>query len=284
MVQKLTGFYGGSQAYTHFNKDNLFIEVSNYHYCCWVRTEKNNSIAALEIFTIDEQLGFDWNDIFYEIGKQSVLTDKSYNLVTIFYNTNENVLVPAYKFNAANADGYLDLMFGTNENTVIKYDSIDFGGEAMYNVYRINAMLSTMIKSNFLTITEFHTYTGLLKHLTVDSDKTQGNAINLYFYNKMFIAIVLKNNKLQIAQRFIYSTPEDVLYYALNFTNVYKLTKDADPLFVSGMVDQNGSVLNLLKQHFSSVYIAYPNTNEVAFESNAEFPIHYFTPFFNLQV
>lgn len=284
MVQKLIGFYGGSQAYAHFNKDNFFIEVSNHHYCCWVRTEKNNSIAALEVFTIDEQLGFDWSDIFYEIGKQSVLVDKSYNLVTLFYNTNENVLIPAYKFNAANADGYLDLLFGANENCVIKYDSIDFGGEAMYNVYRINATLGTMIKTNFLTITEFHTYTGLLKHLTIDTNKQQGNCINLYFYNNTFIAIILKNNKLQIAQSFIYNTPEDILYYCLNFTETYKIAKDADPLFVSGIVEQNGAILNLLKQHFASVYIAYPNANEIAFDNNSEYPTHYFTPFFNLQV
>lgn len=284
MVQKLIGFYGDSQAYTHFNKDNFFIEVSNHHYCCWVRTEKNNSIAAFEVFTIDEQLGFDWSDIFYELGKQSVLVDKSYNLVTLFYNTNENVLVPAYKFNAANADGYLDLLFGANENSVIKYDSIDFGGEAMYNVYRINAILSTMIKTNFLTITEFHTYTGLLKHVTINTNKQQGNCINLYFYNNTFIAIILKNNKLQIAQSFVYTTPEDVLYYCLNFTETYKIAKDADPLFVSGIVEQNGTILSLLKQHFASVYLAYPNANEIGFENNAEYPTHYFTPFFNLQV
>jgi len=284
MVQKLVAFYGDTNTYTHVNKNNFFIEASNGHYVCWVRTEKDNSIAAVEVFTVEDEANFDWNDIFYEIGKQSSLHDKSYNLVTIFYHNNENVLVPAHKFNASNADAYLDLMFGAKENTVVKYDSVDFGGELMYNVYRVNALLNTMVKTNFLTVTEFHHYSGLLKHLTIEDKKLQGNNINVYFYHQSFSVIVLKNNKLQIAQSFKFSCPEDVLYYCLNLNNTFKLSTQADPIIISGFIEQNGAIINLLNQHFSNVLIASPNADEIAFETNAQFPAYYFTPFFNLQV
>ena len=284
MVQKIIGLYSNNQAYTHFNKSNLFVEISNSHLAVCVRTESNNNIIAVEVFSINEQISFDWDDIFYEIRKQSVLLDKTYIIANIFYNNNESVLVPAYKFNAGTATGFLDIMFGSNDNCVEKYDSIDFWGEQMYNVYRINPALSTLIKTNFITITEFHTYSGLLKNLSIQKDNQQGDGLYVNFYNQSFIAFVIKNKKNQLIQTFKYTIPEDVLYYLLNLVENFKLVLTSDPLTISGMIEQNGTIIQLLQKHFANVYIASVDNSEIAFEQDTRYPLHYFTPFFNLQV
>lgn len=125
MVQKIIGLFGDTQLYTHFNTNTLFLEISNYHFACWVKEENNQKIVAVELFHFEDN-NIEWDDLFYDFRKQSALLDKSYNKTNIFYNFNENVLIPAFKFNAGNATNYIDLIFGNNDNTVVKYNHINF--------------------------------------------------------------------------------------------------------------------------------------------------------------
>ncbi len=282
MVQKLVGLFGNNQFYTHFNENSLFIEISSHHFACWVKEESSESIVAVEHFKIEEN-NTDWEDVFYELRKQSALLDKSFNKTNIFYNFNEAVLIPAYKFNAGNASNYIDLMCGTNDNTVVKYDSINFFGEEIFNTYRVDAALSTFIQKNFLSVQEYHCYTGTLKEINKEQ-KADGDIIYLNLYQNKFIVLVIKNKKLHLIQTFNYTTNEDVLYYLLNIADTYKIAPTADPIIASGMIEEQGNLLKLLQQHFLKIYIATTNSDAIAFENNVHYPIQFLTPFFNLQV
>ncbi|MBX2932259.1 MAG: DUF3822 family protein [Chitinophagaceae bacterium] len=282
MVQKIIGLFGDNQLYTHFNTNSLFVEISNHHFACWVKIDNNDKVAAVELFSLEEE-NIDWDDTFYDLRKQSALLDKSYNKTHFFYNFNESVLIPAYKFNAGNASNYIDVIFGTNDNTVVKFDNINFYGEEMYNAYRVNAQLATIIQKTFLSVQEHHTYTGILKGI-IDEQNAQGNIIFINFYQKKMIIWVVKNKKLQIIQTFQHTSNEDVLYYLLNIANTYSIAPSADPIIASGMIEEQGDLIKFLQQYFLKIYIASTNTTEVAFENNTNYPLHYFTPLFNLQV
>lgn len=281
MVQKIIGLFGDTQLYTHFNTNTLFIEISNHHFACWVKEENNQKVVAVELFHFEDN-NIEWDDLFYDFRKQSALLDKSYSKTNIFYNFNENVLIPAFKFNAGNAANYIDLIFGNNDNTVVKYNHINFFGEEIYNTYRVNATLATLIQKDFFTVQEYHTYTGILKGL-VEDDNVKGDTVLLNFYQKQFSLMVIKNKQLHIAQTFQYQTNQDVLYHLMNVANTFKIAPTADPIIVAGNIEEQGSLMKLLQQHFLKIYIASTNIENIAFENNTNYPLHYFTLFFNMQ-
>ena len=78
-----------------------------------------------------------------------------------------------------------------------------------------------------------------------------------------------------------YETPEDVLYYLLNIAEQFELSRTDLSLHISGLVDLQYKLFRELTNYFRSITVQNFDRTLLQLEIT-EFPIHYFTPFFNL--
>ncbi len=279
MVQKTIGIYSDTSSYSPFNEDTLIVEVSNEHIACLVKNVKTNSVTAFEFFKLEIE-GGDWDDIFYEIRTNSGLLDKSYEATRIYYNLPENTFIPSYKFTGPNANLFLSLVHGDDAKSSIYHDTVK-GDVDFVNAYRIKNNLLETVNRNFLSIQGQHVYTSILNMLAEDETIKKEILMKVQFYHAYFIVTVMRNGKLQLMQRFNYQTPEDVLYHLLNVAEKFELV--VPRLQLSGFIDLQSPTYQYLQQHFTDIYMELVELEEPMNQKINNYPLHYFSPFFNLQ-
>ena len=279
MVQKTIGIYSDTPSYSPFNEDTLIVEISCDHIACLVKNVKTANITAFEFFKLEVE-GNDWDDIFYELRTNSGLLDKSYTASKVYYNLAENVFIPSYKFTDANANLFLTLVHGDDLKSTIFHDIIKSDVDFV-NVYRVKNSLLETVNRSFLSIECHHIFTSILNTVFEDESSSRTNLLKVQFYDAYFIATVLRNGKLQLLQRFDYQNAEDVLYHLLNITERFELM--AVRLQLSGFIDLQSSTYQYLQQNFADIYIDEVNAEQPISHKITSYPLHYLSPFFNLQ-
>lgn len=282
MIQKTIGLYNEASAHSPFSKDTLIIEVSNGHVACLVKSEEEQKITAFEFFNIELDNN-DWEEVFYELRTNSGLMDKSFTETLVFYHVQEAVLVPAYKYNSSVNDAYLNLLFGEDEKTIVQAKSLTVEEEKIYVVYRINQTLHETVNRNFLSIQEFHLYNGVLNFITSDGMNKEAEYLHINFYAKHFVVSAFKNKQLQIIQSFSFTTSDDVLYNILNVADKFKLSTVHLKLSVAGNINTNEEVFKKLSNYFRQIKVLNVTMQQSALEKLSAYPLHYFSPYFNLQ-
>ena len=282
MIQKTIGLYSDTTGHSPFNKDTLVIEVCNQHVVCFVKSENDQKVTSLEFFKIEID-GNDWDEIFYEIRVNSGLIDRSYNNTQVFYHFNEIVLVPAYKYNEASNDAFLNLIFGEVEKCITKTEVLKIKSEKIFSVYRIQQTLHETIHRNFLSITEHHVYNGILNGVVNQSNDKLSDFICVNFYYKHFVVYAFKSNQLQIIQSFDFTNAEDALYHILNIANKFKISTQVDTLMLGGIIEKTDPLFAYLQQQFKHLFLVEVDASQNGLDKLQSYPLHYFSPFFNLQ-
>ena len=259
--------------------DRLVLEVAKTHIACMIRN-KNRQISAFELFTFTDNEAADFRALFPLIIANSKLLHKSFSEAEVFINNEFSLLVPIFQFSREIAPDYLTIMFGEDAGSKIQFEHVP-AEPGMINVYRIEEELMNVLADNLPNITYKHTWSNIIKNILSDTFSLPVHFIYIQFYNTFIIVTVIKNGKLQIIQSFIYESPEDVLYYLLNISERFELNNNQLTLQISGLIDLNFTMYRELITYFRHVEVS--NTNQTkAVVDIKEFPLHYFTPFFNL--
>jgi hypothetical protein len=153
----------------------------------------------------------------------------------------------------------------------------------MMNVYRVPEELMTILLQNLTEVTFQHTYSNIVKLAASNISAFPSECIYIQFYNTFIIVTVIKNGKLQIIQSFIHETTEDVLYNLLNISRRFELNIDDLSIQISGMIDLDFTLYKELITYFRHVEVQNVNKSGLLLDIK-EYPLHYFTPFFNLSL
>lgn len=282
MIQKTIGLYNEASAHSPFSKDTLIIEVSNEHVACLVKSEDEEKVTAFEFFTVELDNN-DWEEVFYELRTNSGLMDKSYTQTLVFYHVQEAVLVPAYKYNSSVNDAYLNLLFGEDDTTIVQAKSLTVEDEKIYVVYRVNQTLHETINRNFLSIQEYHLYNGILNFVTSEGMNKEAEYMHINFYAQHCVISAFKNKQLQIIQSFSFTTADDVLYNILNVADKFKLTPATMRLAIAGTINTNEEVFKKLSSYCKQIKLLPVALQQTSLEKLSVYPLHYFSPYFNLQ-
>jgi hypothetical protein len=260
--------------------DRLIVEVGKNHIACLRKKEHKRTVSAFELFNFTDREAADFPKLLTAISLQSKLFNKSFPAVQVFINHELSLLVPVFKFNAEIAEDYLDIVFGEDQFSKIQYEHLPVE-PGMMNVYRVSEELLRNLNRNFTNLTLRHTYSNIVKTIVSDIYSFPPDCVYVQFYNTFIIVAVIRNEKLQIIQSFIYEAPEDVLYNLLNLVRQFNLNIDTITLQISGMIDLHYTLYRDLITYFRHVEVHNVHSSSLDIDIK-EFPLHYFTPFFNL--
>jgi hypothetical protein len=281
MVHKLIGFYGDRPEYTPKATDQLAIEIGNHQIVCLVKNSLTSEIDAIELFQID-QSKVDWSDILFEIKQNSKILGPSYSDTSVFYNFQEALVLPLAKMSATAAEDYLSLIFGEDEKTETKFDSINTDLPTV-TIYRIKKSLTELLNRNFLLFKTQHTYTNILNNL-LNREKLPVVFLKLIVYQNNFIVVLLKDHELQLIQSYSFSNSDDILYYLISITNQTNLSPLQAQLEVSGLIDLHKDLLEQLKKSFGIVSFDLVSNQEAIMSTPSNYSPYFLTPFYKLMV
>lgn len=260
--------------------DRLLLEVGKTHIACINTNEHKKTISAFELFNFTENEAADFSKLFAALSAESKLLDKSYPATQVFINNEFSLLVPVFKFNKEIAADYLNVIFGEDLLSAIHFDHLPIE-PGMMNAYRVSKSLINFLHDNFPKVTFRHTYSNIIKTIVSDISAYPAECIYIRFYNTFLIVTVAKDEKLQLIQSFMYEVPEDILYHLLNIAERFGLNRERLILEISGMIDLHFTLYRNLITYFRHVEVQNVHSLKLL-PGVKEYPLHYFTPFFNL--
>ena len=279
MVTKWIGLYGNKPNYTNKSTNHLFVEISPTQVVYLVKNTVNAQMEAIEIFQFSINHG-DWSDIFFEIKEQSALIGLSFSNTSIYFNINEALLLPLNNLSASSAEDFLSLVYGPEENTIIKHDKIEYS-VPFVTIYRIKNSLIDILNRNFILFNIQHTYSPILRDV-LERDNLSPIFLKLVVYHQHIVVVYVKNNQLQLTQSYSFKNSDDILYYLLGIIQQDGYTAIQTQIEISGLIDQQIGLYDQFKKSFGIVSydeINLDNTIKIGLE---KYPVYTFTPFYKL--
>ncbi len=167
----------------------------------------------------------------------------------------------------------LDLVFGEQHDALIKTD-VDATRDR-HTIYTVPKQVDSVMTYLFSSHISKHLYSLLpaMKGFT-------GNELNCIFCNNNFIAMLLKDGKLQAIQTYQYKSPEDAVYYLLHLCESFDVVVNDTNVHLNGMISEQSNLYNEISKYFLNLQfeslpagITYP-------EAMSEYPAHYFSHLF----
>ena len=279
MARKIIGIYNNIK--NTADTDQLIIEIGNSHLACLVKDTVLQQVKEFEVFELAKGTS-DWSDIFYEIREASQIVSRSFLDTHCYYNFEEAIIIPEQKFSAAAAEDYLSLVYGESNRHDVKYDTL-ISGTQMVNAYRVRKSIHELVGRHFLLYKPHHTYTKIVNDI-LKRDQLEDHFLKIQFYSNHFIVAVVKDKKLQIIQSFPYNIDDDVLYFLLSLIKQFGIDTSHSILEVSGMYDPGSSLHQQVVKLFGRISFDTMQADGLFASALANFPAHYFTPFYKLPV
>ena len=260
--------------------DQLIIEIAKSHIACIVSKDNPKGITGYELFSFKDDEIASFPALFENVSAHSKILNNPWSSSSIYLNNEFCLPVPIFKFNKDISADYLNVVFGEDSLSKVQFEHLPIEPGIM-NVFRINEDWFNYLNTTSSKVTFHHTYSNIIRRLAYKSFVYPSEFISLQFYNTFMIVIVLQDGDFQLIQNFTYETPEDVLYYVLNITKQLKLFSEKLTLEICGMIDLDFQLYRELIKYFKNVMVQNVIASALLVNIN-EYPLHYFTPFFNL--
>ncbi len=241
----------------------LALRVGEKH-CCFAITDKTGDrLYSLAYYSVDELQGNPVRDIF----NQHEELNHPFYKVLISYDHPQSTLVPAQHYRQEDAGLLLSTLYGTHGQTAVVSESIP--DWQVYNVYEVPVELHDWFRQRFAAGKYWHQFT----LSTRDADADPEGRLLVDFRTDDFAVLAAAGGKLLLTQTFLYSTPEDVLYYLLKICQQFGLSQQKVQVSLSGLIDKQSVLYKELYQYF--IHLEFREARWSIPDS--EYPAHFFT-------
>jgi len=273
MVQKNFGIYGEASVAAR-----LYVEIGEKYIACFSIAESDKALHSFELFEFSETDSLDFEELLRVIKLHSKLFDQSFVAVNIIWSNKQSTAIPTTIYSDETAADYLLLETGFSAPGALLKDNT---GKQTVGYY-ISPDDVTAIKHYFPAAKCSHKKALLYsKQSSINQD---GHIVKIAFYIGQFSLVVYKNGEVQLCQQCDYQTTEDVLYYLLNDMQQTGIEREQAVVYIGGMIDKASSLFKELNLYIASLKTDNLTPEQLNKEAFAEYPAHYFSPFYNLVV
>jgi len=244
----------------------LSMRIGQQHFSFSITDKTGSDLYALAYYTHDE-INSDTLSLVYT---QHPELHDSFYCVQVCYDHPDSILVPAEYHQEAAQRSLLDTMYGCHVASSVVSEAVNEW--KLYNVYAVPEGIREWIGRIYPSFNDRHHYTMTLEQMPKDP----ADHLLIDFTPAEFSFIVLKENKILIAQTLAYTTPEDILYYLLKTCNQFSLSRGEVQLFISGMIEKESQLYRELYLYFLNVSFREPAWKIFSNEDNG-YPAHFFT-------
>lgn len=260
----------------------LLLEIARSHLVWMALDGSNRNIIAFELFTINEKEASDLQQTLTYVSKHSSLSGKAFLATEIIINNEFCLPFPSAKFDKEIAADYTNVAFGEDPFSETRFESI-VAEQEIISLFRIKKDVLNISRSQFSNVTVRHTWPNIIKTLLAKASLFPSDYISVRFYNTFIIVAIVKASNIHFIQSFVYENPDDVLYFLLSICSHFDLDFELVPIHISGMIDTDFNLYRELIRYFKHVVLEKADQSKLAIDIK-EYPLHYFTPFFNLAV
>ena len=247
--------------------NSILLMIAGTRHCSFaVMNYLSKELVEFGYYTTTE----DENDYksFFE-GIESL--NNRYYQTAIGYDANESVQIPSVVYKYEDGQLNLEAAYGKNVHTTVVSENVP--GWNLYNIYRLPSNLHSAISWKFLSAKSWNINSVLLKDHSSKNEET----MIIDFKTDEFSLVVLKDNKLLHAKTFLYTSPEDVLYYLLKCCQQLNLSQQTVKLSLSGLIEKDSTIYRELYKYFINLEFETLSADVKLAEALTVHPEHYFS-------
>ena len=201
--------------------------------------EKHSPVSALEEISVF----FNENPLF----------EAKYRDVEVVYSNELYTVVPASLFDKDNLTEYLKYNVKLLQTDFIAYDELE--AHELVNIYIPYTNINNYFFERFGSFTYNHSASVLIDKVLNSSTDLAEPRLTAHFNESTFDLVIVKGEKLLLANTFAYHKPEDVLYYILFCIEQFSLNADKNMLHVAGNITQEDAKFALLYKYIRHIKI-----------------------------
>lgn len=195
-----------------------------------------------------------------------------YYQTAIAYDANECIQIPSVVYRYEDGQLHLDTLYGKSIHTTVVSENVQ--GWNLYNVYRLPTSLQSAASWKYLSAKYWNLNSVFLKDFS--SSPSEGTIL-IDFKTDEFTIIATRSNKLLLAKTFVYSSPDDVLYYVLKTCQQFELSQEKVNLLLSGLIEKDSTIYRELYKYFISLEFEKLAGEIKLAEPLKEHPDHYYS-------
>ena len=252
------------------NNDNnhapqaISVRLGQRHACVSISGSFGEELSRLDYYTTDE-----WNENTLTLLFDSYLElNNSFLEVLIAYDYPQVTMIPSAFYKEESKKLLLDTICGEQLHSHILSESV--AEWKLYTVYAVPGEVHDWLCKKYPSGKFWHGYSLDLKAINAAN---QTGTVQIDIRSDDFSLLAVKEDKLLLAQTFLYTTPEDIAYYVLKICHQFALPQRQVQLQLSGLIDKQSALYKELYQYFIHVSL-----RDAAWgEAGSEYPAHYFT-------
>ena len=251
----------------------MLIEISQQA-VSYVVIDNGNECVALYSHQFAPGSGMDWAGNFLKqlVADENILQE-DFKSTTILYAHSQSVLVPSDLLQESQKKEMLELVHGDISDAFIRTDFLF--RQYTHNVYPVPKQVDSIVSYLFSSPVSTHLYS-----LLPDMYQSAGNHLHCIFNPTSFVAMLVKDGKLQVIQTFSFKTPEDVAYYLLHLCEAFETPVNEMVLHLNGMIDNSSNLYAELYKYFLNVEFAQLPSQFTYPDDINKYPHHYFSYLF----
>lgn len=214
----------------------------------------------------------DWQSFFIDISATDELLTLVYKEVFIGFAQPLFSLVPEAWYRSNDKKTYLEHLSNLLPNPIIGEDSI-LSIQAK-NVYHIPTPLQNWVQFRRTNPILRHFVSAILPAIRGSLVADQ-NVVAYLFLEQLFVFYFFEG-KLVFANSFKFASAKDVLYYTLLVFDQFKLSQDACPLWLGGIISQEVDSYQQLYKYIHNIQLLPPNPGFTPGPKISQLPTAYY--------
>lgn len=224
----------------HNPANSILLLVAGTRHCSFaVMNYLSKELVEFGYYTAEADKA-DYSEFFDE----NRFINNRYHQTAIAYDATESVQIPSAVYRYEDGQLHLDTIYGKDVHVNIVSENVPAFN--LYNVYRMPSNLHATISRKFLSGKFWHLYSVVLKNIPIQ----QTESMFIDFKTDEFSVIISRESKLLLCQTFVYTTPDDVLYYLLKCCQHLNLSQKQTKIFLSGLIEKDSVLYRELYKYF----------------------------------
>jgi hypothetical protein len=230
----------------------LYIEVSNDGYKHTILDTETNTFIGFEAYRFTAI----YNDYslvnpLKEIITTNPLYKKVFKNVQVAFVNNRSTLMPNAIFKADKLKSFHQFNFSIQEEDLFFSDQLI--NLSAHNIYSIPDYVATIFKE-IKNVQYKHFSSSLIEAAIVNAKSNKAlSAINVHILPSSFQVTVIKNQKLELYNSFIYQSSEDFIYYLLFVLDQLNINNEEATLTLTGEVEKNSVIYTMLYKYIKTL-------------------------------
>ncbi len=242
------------KSYTESNAKQykLYIEISLNGLKHTIFNTENNTFIGIEEYQFSES----YNDYslvspLKEITANNSIYKASFKSINVAFVNNRSTLIPNAIFKADKLESFHQFNFTKQEEDQFFSDQLI--NLSAHNIYSIPDYITDIFKG-LMNVSFKHFSSSLIENALIKAKKNKAlSLIHVHVLPSYFQIVVIKNQKLEFYNSFIYQSSEDFIYYLLFVLDQLNINNEEASITLTGHVEKNSTIYTILYKYIKSL-------------------------------